>query len=182
MILQDVFLISEEYIKTNSVMSDNLDMKYVKPCIAKAQVVDLQQLIGTKLAVKICEMVRDHAIEGTDYETLLVDYIQPYLLVETQAEFLVTNYAKQRNAGNVQYIDTNHSNIQIQDVWSLHDHYNHTASFLANRLTDYIYANRKKYPEYCRVSDCSEMHAHQNSETHCGWVLGGKPNKCDHRR
>lgn len=170
-IISDVFLIDEEYVKTYSTISDNLDSKYLNPCIVKSQVMDLQALIGTKLTVKICTLVRDEEIAGTPYETLLTEYIQPYLLQCTQAELLISNFAKQRNAGNMQYIDTNQSNITMNDMWKLHAHYDNNASFFANRLTDYILANHTKFPEYCKVSNKGEMHAHRNDSQHSGWVL-----------
>ena len=50
-IISDVFLIDEEYVKTYSTISDNLDSKYLNPCIVKSQVMDFQALIGTKLTV-----------------------------------------------------------------------------------------------------------------------------------
>ena len=92
-IISDVYLIDEQYVKTYSTISDNLDSKYLNPCIVKSQVMDLQSLIGTKLTVKVCTLVHDEQIAGTPYEALLTEYIQPYLLQCTQAELLISNFS-----------------------------------------------------------------------------------------
>lgn len=173
-IISDIFLIDVDYIKEKSTVGDNLDPKYLNPCIAKAQVMDLQELIGTKLTKKLCEIVRDRPTlepEPTPYDILLEEYVRPFLIPVIQAELLVSNYAKQRNAGNMQYLDTNQSNIPMEDMWKLHHHYENRASFMAKRLTAFIIANRGNYPEYCKIDNCADMHANPRSQKNCGWVL-----------
>lgn len=157
MILQEVLLITEEYVKKYSTVSDNMDAKYIVPCIVTCQVQNMQPLIGTELSKALCNMVNDNSINEADnshYKELLDEYVQPYLLAATQAELIISNMAKIRNAGNVQYLDTNQSNITMKDMQYLSQHYSDQAAFLGNRLTDYLRCNMKKFPEYCHFCNC----------------------------
>ncbi len=168
--LQEVLLIDEEYVKAYSTVSANLDAKYIAPAITTAQVINLQELIGTKLAVKLCELVEDNVIGNTEYQPykdLLDGYIQPYLLAVTNAELFVSNYAKLRNSGNMQYLDTNQTNISMKDVQYMKEHYENQADFLAKRVLDFIVCNRKQFPEFTCAGCCDGMSPRPQSSTSC---------------
>lgn len=168
--LQEVLLIDEEYVKAYSTVSANMDAKYIQPAITTAQVVYLQELIGTKLAVKLCQLVEENLIgnqEYVAYKDLLDGYIQPYLLALVNSELYVSNYAKLRNAGNMQYLDTNQTNISMKDVQYLKKHYDDQADFLAKRVIDYIVCNRKQYPEFTCATCCDGMSPNPKANASC---------------
>jgi hypothetical protein len=52
-------LISEDYIKSNSSLDNNVSGKYLQSAIFSAQDIELQSLIGTKLLEKIQKLVID---------------------------------------------------------------------------------------------------------------------------
>lgn len=175
MILQTVLLIDEQYVKEFSTVSENFEEKYINPCIVKSQVEDLQALIGTPLSVKLCELVDDETITDTEnaaYADLLDGYVRPYLLACTQSEILISNMAKIRNAGNMTYVDVNQQNISIKDMQYLHQHYADSATFLGNRLTEWLKCNIKQFPEYARHCDCCNgMQPDPKSSLNIGLVL-----------
>lgn len=174
MILQEVFLIDSEYVKMYSTISDNMEEKYINPCIVTAQVQELQQLIGTPLATKLCQLMDDetiHTPENAVYSDLLVDYVQPFLLACTQSEILVSNMAKLRNSGNMQYVDTNQQNINIKDMQYLHQHYCEQSTFLANRISDFIRCHISEIPEAKYCPCCKGLGANPNSAIKVGFVL-----------
>lgn len=56
---RNVMLISEDYIKSNSSLDNNVSGKYLQSAIFSAQDIELQSLIGTKLLEKIQKLVID---------------------------------------------------------------------------------------------------------------------------
>ena len=144
-------LINETDIKAFSVVADNLDSKYIQPAIIAVQDTALEPMIGSKLITKLGTLVEAEAIDeqGNEiYKELLEEYVQPYLLNKTVSEIMVQSYAKVRNAGVVQFNDTNQTTTAIQDVNFLRNHYDGIASTYALRLSDYLWKNRKNIPEY----------------------------------
>lgn len=76
-----VLLISEEYVKTNSGIDDNVYGKFLLPAIREAQEMGLQTIIGGNLYDAIMSKVADGTIaDDFDYKYLLDKHIQPYLL------------------------------------------------------------------------------------------------------
>ena len=61
--MKNVLLISEETIKKYSLVSDNLDGKYLYSAIQTAQLVDLDILIGTALLNKLQDLVQTNQIK-----------------------------------------------------------------------------------------------------------------------
>lgn len=176
MIIQEVLLINEEYVKRFSTVSDNMDSKYIVPCIVTSQVQRLQPLVGTKLTKLLCELVKDDTIDDTNnvaYKELLDEYVQPFLLAYTQSEMLISNSYKLRNAGNVQYLDTNQSNITSKDVQFLSKHYEDQGVFLGNRMVDWLRCHTKQVPEYLAYCNecCGGMQANKDNDFGCNIVL-----------
>jgi hypothetical protein len=156
--MNSVFLISEKTLKSNGVINDNVDNMYICPAIQFAQDSGLQPLIGTKLYQKLMQLVNDDSITGaTDYKFLLDEYITPYLLNKVTADIQLPLAYKMRNQGVVQNTTEHSFNSSIRDVQYLIQHYENQANFYANRMSDYLKANRSKYPEYCSVDSCADM-------------------------
>lgn len=56
---RNVLLISEDYIKSESNLDNNVSGKYLQSAIKLAQDIELQSLIGTELLEKIQKLVID---------------------------------------------------------------------------------------------------------------------------
>jgi hypothetical protein len=167
---QDVYLIDEEYVKQMSSVSDNLDSKMIKPCIYDAQIIHLQPIIGTKLFDTVCGMVDEDSIsnDGNEkYEELLIDYIQPYLLQKVQELLVPTMFMKTRNAGNVQYYDNSQQNVQLKEQQWIMDRFANNATFLSERMSDFICANRSSFPEYCKRDSVADMPSGRDNKNIC---------------
>lgn len=177
---QDVYLIDEEYVKQMSSVSDNLDSKMIKPCVYDAQIIHLQPILGTKLLSKVFDMVGDDEIanDGNEmYEELLVDYIQPYLLQKVQELLVPTMYAKIRNAGDVTYYDANQNQVPLKEMQWLMSRFANNATFLSQRMSDFICANRSSFPEYCKVDSVADMHSGRDNQNYCNIHLNGNNTK-----
>lgn len=142
-----VYLISEDTLKTETILNDNVSAEYFGPSIECAQEIYLQQLIGTSLLNDLCEKVRDNRLNDDD-KTLLDEYITPYLKFKVLAEVTLPIAFKYRNAGVVQTNNEYVYNTGLKDAQQLATHYDQRANFFAIRLTDWLCANSTKFPAY----------------------------------
>lgn len=159
-----VLLVSEQTLKKNSVVNNNVDGMYLLPAIEFAQDAGLQPIIGTKLYNRLMDMVEDGTIgNNEDYKCLLDEYITPFLLNKVTAEIQIPLAFKLRNQGVVQQTGENTYVPSLKDLQYVIQNYENKANFYSNRLSDYLKANRKKYPEYCSVDSSADMPSNKNA-------------------
>lgn len=159
-----VFLLSIKTLKENSVVNNNVDEMYVLPAIEYSQDAGLQPIIGTKLYNRLMDMVEDGTIgNNEDYKYLLDEYITPFLLNKVTAEIQIPLAFKLRNQGVVQQTGENTYVPSLKDMQYVIQNYENKANFYSNRLSDYLKANRKKYPEYCSVDSSADMHSNKDA-------------------
>lgn len=169
-------LISEDYIKSNSGLDDNVYGKFLYPAIKEAQEMGLQTIIGSSLYETILGMVDNSTIsdvEMADYKNLLDKYIQPYLLYKTIVTLIPIVGTKIANIGTVITNDEHIANITKNERDLLVDYYQFRADFYCNQLQDYLCHNRSKYPEL-RDCDCAKIKANLTSSATCPIWLGGR--------
>ncbi len=153
-----VFLISTATMKKNSVVNNNVDDMYLLPSIEIAQDAGLQPLLGTKLYNKLMDLVEDSSITGaTEYKYLLDEYITPYLINKATADIIIPLSYKMRNQGVVQQTSEYTYSPSLKDTQYVIQNYENKANFYGNRLSDYLKANRNKFPEYCSVDSSADM-------------------------
>ena len=166
------YLISEKTLKENSVINNNVDGMYVLPAIEYSQDAGLQPIIGTKLYNRLMDMVEDGTIgNNEDYKYLLDEYITPFLLNKVTAEIQIPLAFKLRNQGVVQQTGENTYVPSLKDLQYVTQNYENKANFYGNRLSDYLRANRSKYPEYCSVDSSADMPS-DNGAYKTGLYLG----------
>lgn len=142
-----VYLISEDILKTETILNDNVGAEYFSSAIETAQEIYLQQLIGTSLLNDLCEKVRDNKLTADD-KVLLDDYIIPFLKFKVLCEVTLPIAFKYRNAGVVQTNNEYVYNSGLKDAQQLATYYDQRANFFAIRLTDWLCANSTKFPAY----------------------------------
>ena len=159
-----VLLVSEQTLKKNSVVNNNVDGMYLLPAIEFAQAAGLQPIIGTKLYNRLMDMVEDGTIgNNNDYKYLLDEYVTPYLINKVTADIQIPLAFKLRNQGVVQQTGENTYVPSLKDMQYVTQNYENKANFYSNRLSDYLKANRKKYPEYCSVDSSADMPSNKNA-------------------
>ena len=151
-----VLLISEETIKSETIINDNVDGAYLRPAIECSQDIFLHQLIGTYLLDTLCEMVENNDIKPK-YKELLDDYITPFLKYKVCSEITLELAYKYRNAGVVQTQTDYVSNSIMKDAQTMKEFYDTRADFFAIRLTDYLCTNANSFPEYKNTRDSADM-------------------------
>ena len=159
-----VLLISEQTLKSNGVINNNVDGMYILPAIDYAQDAGLQPIIGTKLYNKLMDLVSDGCIQQeTDYKVLLDEYVTPYLLNKVTADIQIPLNYKLRNQGVVQNQTENTIVPTMKDLQYVIQNYEYKAVFYGNRLSDYLMANKSKFTEYSKVDSSADMHSNPNS-------------------
>lgn len=155
--MNNILLISEKTIKENSLVSNNVDGKYIQNAIRTAQDISLQPIIGSKLFKRLCEGIENDNL--TDLENDLIStYIQPILLNSVMSDLVLQLTFKFRNLGAVQTTDTNVLVPSLRDLQYIREDYNMKASFYMNRLSDYLKANCSKFAQYPGC-DCQSLKA-----------------------
>lgn len=172
----DVLLISEDYIKSTTNISDNIAGDYLLPSIKLAQDIDLESTIGTQLLEKIQELIYNNDISNKDsemYKLLLDKYIQPYLAYATIQHLTPTVAYKLANQGIIRTDDEKSYNITSNEVDKVADYYSHIANTFKKRLQLFLIANYNEFPELLNWKSIADIRANLYSAAGCNLSLGG---------
>ena len=157
--MNNILLISEKTIKENSLVSNNVDGKYIQNAIRTAQDISLQPIIGQKLFERLCEGVSEDNL--TELETELIStYIQPVLLNAVMSDLILQLSFKFRNLGTVQTGDTNVIIPSLNDLEYIRNDYSMKCTFYQNRLSDFLEDNCTKFSQYSGC-DCHSLKANK---------------------
>lgn len=177
--MTNVLLVSEDYIKTNSTLSDNYFGKYLTPAIIEAQDMALQTILGSCLYNKILTIVEDGTIkdlENAAYKGLLDEVIQPYLLYKVLSNSVFYANIKLANMGTVVSNDEHIVNLSQKDIDLIEHNFINKCDFYARRLQEYLLNNSSSFPEL-DVCACKQIKANLKSAENCGLWLGGPQGK-----
>lgn len=157
-----VFLISENVLKTETILNDNVGAEFIMPAIETSQDIYLQQIIGTELFDKLCDMVANGEVDDP-YKTLIDKYVTNYLKYKVLSEITLPLAYKYRNSGVVQTTGDHYNNSTLRDATMVQNHYELRATFYAQRLTQYLNANSNLFPEYRSTRDGADMMANKDA-------------------
>lgn len=156
------FLISEDYIKSESTLDNNVSGKYIQQAIKLAQDIALQEVIGTNLYNYIQNNFE--SLTGL-YEELLEQYIQPFLLYKVLSEIVIPITYK---IGNFGLVTTNDENQSVSDqVDKIKTYYDNKANTYKKRLQDYIVYNRNSFPELKEFKFPKDIYPNLYSSSNC---------------
>ena len=176
----DVLLISEDYIKSLTNVSDNISGDYLLPSIKLAQDIDLESTIGTQLLKKLQKLVYDNDIsneENSMYKLLLDNYIQPYLAYATIQHLAPTVAYKLANQGVIRTDDDKSYNITSNEVDKVIDYYSHLANTYKKRLQLFLIANYNDFTELLNWKSIADIKSNLYSAAGCNVNLGGPRGK-----
>lgn len=169
-----VLLVSEDLIKTETGLSDNCWGKYMLPAIKRSQDIDLCSIIGQNLLDELYYRVLNNQISG-DYETLLEDYCQPYLIRRTIVNIIPLLAVKIGNIGIVTSNDEHVVTLSQGEVDLLQSNYSYESNWYARRLQEYLLQNKDTFD----LDDCTcgNIKANLDSAADCPIWLGGTRGK-----
>ncbi len=142
-----IYFLTPEEVKQNGILNANVDDLYIEPALQEAQSIYLREILGDKLYNTLANMIDDETLAG-GYQTLVEDYIKPYLGYELLSLVTVTVNFKIRNAGVITQWDNGFSSSTMKDVNYIKEYYDSKAQFYGNRITVYLQKNANDFPEY----------------------------------
>lgn len=172
---RNVLLISEDYLKTESFLDDNVSGKYLLTAIKMAQDIELQSIIGTNLLHSIQKKVFDNVIELEDnwrYKDLLDNYIQPFLLYQVLSEIVIPISYKMSNFGVMQSSDEKDYAVDNKQINLVKKFYFDKANVYKERLQNWLIYNRTEFPELLTFDFPKDVYPNLYSSSGCGIWLG----------
>jgi hypothetical protein len=91
-------LLKENELTKNTLLGGNIDIDLYIPCIADAQRIRLEEILGETLYNKICLDFENDDLDG-EYLTLYEGYIVPFLIAAAAVEYLLIGAYKVNNNG-----------------------------------------------------------------------------------
>lgn len=164
--------ISEQYIKDNSVINENVDDKYIKNTIVTCQQLYVKRLLGTALYNEIAAEIVAGSV-STDNQTLLNDYLQTALLYRVLQEGILLFTYKIENKSIVRKESENSIPIDQKEVYMLKADFENKAERFEDMAMRFLIENATttKYANYLDAGDGIDViHPVKNTYT-CGWVL-----------
>lgn len=149
-----VLFISEDYVKNNSIIDDNVDMKLILPSIRDCQELRVLPILGTPLYEDLITKIS--AVPTTltaDDIKLLDDYIAPCMLQWTIYECTVSMLFKYRNKSVATKRSENSTHIDYEQLQFLRDEWKNKAQEREARMINYLCDNETLYPKYTATSN-----------------------------
>ena len=173
----EVLFISENYLKTSSVINDNADMKILTPTIFWVQDSYLQSILGTDLFEEMKTQINANTVSVAN-SYLLDNYILKilvnYTLMESTPEFKY----RYMNKGLMVKSSDNSQSIDPTEMQYEMDRWRSRAEFYSERLRTYLRKNVSLYPLYVSNMTYDKIKPNRNSFT-TGIYLEGRSDQDD---
>lgn len=172
---RDVLFISEDYIKSESMLDDNTSGKFLLTAIKLSQDVELRSIIGKCLLETLQQKIFDREmedIENIQYKDLLDIYIQPFLLYQVLSEIIIPVSYKMSNFGLMRADDEKDYSVNNGEVNLVRQYYTDKANVYKKRLQNYLCKNKSLFPE---LTDCCDTNLYSSHSS--GIWLGGERGK-----
>lgn len=157
--------ISEKYIKENSEIDENVDVKLLLPTVVYCQREYIKNSIGSPLYDAIAaEIIAGSGVISTaSYLTLVDTYISPALLAWVMHEAQVPLTFKFRNKSVAKNSAEFSDPIDYQQHKYLKDYYKPRAILYSKDLDDFLCANSADYPLYTQYTTSDQVRATPSS-------------------
>lgn len=145
--MSDVLFIRREDLLRYTSIGGNVDTDKIIPHIKTAQDLHITPLLGTKLYVKIEEIIEGGTTSGVYYE-LLTDFIQPVIIHYAMSEFLQFHAYEISNGGVFRHISENSTTPSLDEVMMLVQKSRDNGDHYRKRLIDHLCYYTSNFPEY----------------------------------
>lgn len=156
------FFISEEKLKQNSLINENVDDKIIRPLLIMVQDMYIQPAIGSGLYNELIDQIDNNTVT-TPNNTLIVDYIQAAVIWWIMAEAPMSMTYKFRNKGVQTQTSENSSPASIEDLITVADNYKYKAEWYTKRVSNFLYANSTTYPLFLNAGNAYDT-IHSNNQ------------------
>jgi len=169
-----VLFISENYVKNNSLIDENVDVRLILPSIRDSQELRIHPILGTPLYEDLKNKITGGTLTADDI-TLLDNYIAPSMLQWTMYECSASMLFKYRNKSVATKSSENSQPIDFQNLQFLRDEWKNKAEERDQRLINYLCENDELYPKYKEYSE--DLHP-KKTAYQTSFYLGGYYSDC----
>ncbi len=138
-------LISEDQLKQQSVINENVDWKQLRPLVLDIQNRYIHPLLGTALYDELRTEIAAASITANN-TTLLEQYLWPCLIAYCMADSPDYLLFKFMNKAIVTKNSENSNPVTIGDAIKISANWRNKAEWYAQRVTNYLCANATTYP------------------------------------
>lgn len=177
-VFDDILLTSEEFVKSYSNISNNVNGKYLRVAIREAQEIELRGILGSCLLNKLKELVDSGEIELPEngiYKEI-IEQCQYFLAYTTVKNLCLTTSYKIDNIGVSQTYDENIQSMSLDDTYNIMEQYARKADYFCGLLQEFLLQRKAFIPELTD-SQCSCIKANLTNSATGGIWLGGRRGK-----
>lgn len=140
-----VVFLSEEKLKNESVIQENVDPKIIKPVLKEVQSYYIVPIIGSELYNDIQSKFGNW---NADYVNLIENYIQPVMIQYALFELpWAMNYKYFNKSVGTQDAE-NMEPADLEELTRITNNRKNKAEYFSERLSRFLLANPEKYPLY----------------------------------
>jgi hypothetical protein len=141
-----IYFVTETYLKNNTPITKNVDVKDVTPYIRPASDMRVQSILGTYFYEYLLTEYNAQNL-STDEETL-VEKIQPVVAWRAAENAAFGLSYQLKNKGIQSQFGDYSQNVTQSEVAFVMDHYGQMAAFFEKRLTNYLLENKDLFPQF----------------------------------
>ena len=146
-----IYFITENYLKTNTPITANVDVTDVTPYIKTQSVLRVQPILGSVFYNDLLDAYNNQTL--TNDEQDLVAFIQP-VVAWRSAEDAVFGLSYQLKNKGLQTQNGDYSNsVSRAEVAFSMEHYAQKASFFEMRLSKWLLANKNLFPLFTSLQN-----------------------------
>ena len=138
--------LTEEWLKDNTPLTDNIDVKEIYPFINAAQDIYIKDKLGKGLYDRLWDGIDNNNLNSDEINLLVL--IRPCLAYYIVYEALPFLNAKIRNIGVVETADAKQANADRADRKELRAEVLRKAEYYLVRINNYLCTNYALFPEY----------------------------------
>lgn len=181
-VYNDVLLTSEEFVKSYSNISNNVNGKYLRVAIREAQEIELREILGSCLLNKLKALVEAEELDQPENGIYMeiIDQCQYFLAYTAVKNLCLTTSYKIDNIGVSQTYDENIQSMSLEDTYNIMEQYARKADYFCHLLQEFLISRKEFIPELSD-SQCSCIQANLYHAATGGIWMGGRRGKYSER-
>ena len=141
-----IYFITETYLKNNTPITKNVDVKDVTPYIRVSADMRCQAILGSYFYEYLLTAYNAQSLSSS--EEVLVEKIQPVVAWRAAENSAFGLSYQLKNKGIQSQFGDYSQNVSQSEVAFVMDHYGQMAAFFEKRLINFILENKDLYPQF----------------------------------
>lgn len=165
-------MITNDQLVAGSPLGGNIDIDKYQSVIDETKKFLIEPVLGTKLFNKIQADYDAGTITGI-YQTILEDYIQPIIIKNTAAEYIIISGFEIANGGAFRRTPEGAQPMTKSEIDFLANKQRMASDVYLQRLEKFLCDQRANIPEYTSAQDNNyDVKPKRDVKTTSGWRLG----------